>query len=393
VALFDDALLDPASALACDGGTNGVGAWGSIAWMPTRSQQYYLVVDGIVPAADPAHRPEGAFSISIVHDGDPPNPGWLTSNAPVEWTEVETALLANDIRVASVITLKDAMTMTSDANADTRLIAAATDALTKVGGQWVTEVASVDGEGLDSAISNTILLAKTDSVYTISMVDVDNASTGFDERDFVAEIRNEDCAEDEALGCLDGLGALCRRCDVGAPLEYEVIFHNTTVPPTGVSQVFDFELVVRADDAVEVERIPVRIMVPDAAAHEFEDIPGSNFYRNSYDSTARCITPPEHPKWGALTWTGSTPDGTSLEFHIRTAPTIDDLQSAIPAVVVIPTDTTSQTFDVTEELIADGQPYGLPYIQITAVLNPSTDPPATPALQGWTFEFFCEAAE
>jgi hypothetical protein len=393
VALFDDALLDPASALACDGGTNGVGAWGSIAWMPTTSQQYYLVVDGIVPAADPAHRPEGAFSISIVHDGDPPNPGWLTSEAPVEWTEVETALLAGDIRVASVITLKDAMTITSDANADTRLIAAATDALTKVGGQWVTEVASADGEGIDSAISNTILLAKTDSVYTIGMVDVDNAGTGIDERDFAAQIRYEDCAEDEVLGCSASFGSRCWSCDVGASLEYEVIFRNTMVPPTGVSQVFDFELVVRADDAVEVERIPVRVMVPDSAAHEFDDLPGSNFYRNSYDSTARCITPPEHPKWGALTWTGSTPAGTSIEFHIRTAPTTEGLQSAIPAVVVIPTDTTSQTFDVTEELIADGQPYGFPYIQITAVLNPSIDPPATPSLEGWTFEFFCEAAE
>jgi hypothetical protein len=393
VALFSDALLDPASALACDGGTHGVGAWGSIDWMPATSQQYYLVVDGIVPAADPAHQPEGAFSISVVHDGDPANPGWLTSDAPVDWTAVETALLASNIRVASVITLKDALTSTSDANADTRLIAAATDALTKLGGQWVTEVASADGEGLDSAIGNTILLAKTDSVYTISMADVDNGATPIDERDLVAQIRNADCAEDEGLGCLDGLGAQCRRCDVGASLEFEVVFRNTTVPPTGVSQMFDFELVVEADSAVEVERIPVRVMVPDSAAHEFEDLPGTNFYRNSYDSTARCITPPEHPKWGALTWIGSTPDGTSIEFHIRTAPAIDDLQSAIPVVIVIPTDTTNETFDVTEELIADGQPYGLPYIQITAVLNPSIDPPATPLLEGWTFEFFCEAAE
>jgi hypothetical protein len=389
VALFDDML----SALACDNGANGVGNWGAIVWPPATSQQYYLVTDGIIPAADPAHMPEGAFSISIVHDGDPTNPAWLTSNAPVLWSDVVAELLASDIRVASVVTLKDAITMPSDGNADARLIAAATDARTKFGGQWVTELATATGEGLDSAVSNTIALAKTDSVYDISMVEVDNDTTTIDERDFVAQIRHDDCAQGEPLNCGSGLGNECRRCDVGAFLEYEVVLRNATVSPTAVSQVFDFELVVRADDAVEVERIPVRVMVPDAAAHEFNDLPAANFYRNVYDSTARCITPPEHPKWGDLIWSGSTPGGSTIEFQIRTANAAADLQTAIPAVVVIPTDTTSNTLNLTDELIADGQPWGLPYIQITAILNPSNSPPASPTLEGWSFEFFCEAAE
>ncbi len=42
VALFDDTLLDPLAALACDGGDVGVGAWGQITWSPTAAQQYYL---------------------------------------------------------------------------------------------------------------------------------------------------------------------------------------------------------------------------------------------------------------------------------------------------------------------------------------------------------------
>ena len=197
----------------------------------------------------------------------------------------------------------------------------------------------------------------------------------------------------DPLECSSGSGNRCRRCDVGAFLEYDVVLTNTTVAPTGVSQVFDFEVVVWADDAVLVERIPVRVMVPDAAAHDFDDIPGSNFYRNVYDSTARCITPPERPKWGDLTWSGSTPGASTIEFQIRTAATTAELQTAIPAVVVIPTDTTSHTLDLTDELIADGQPWGLPYIQITAVLNTSNSPPESPTLEGWTFEFVCEAAE
>ena len=393
VALFDDALLDPALALACDGGAANVGAWGAVTWAPTASQQYYLVADGIIPASDPGYMPEGAFSISIVHDGDPANPTWLTSDAPVVWTEVETALLASDVRVASVVTLRDAMDTMSAGNVDARLLAAATDALTRAGGPWVTELASANGEGLDAAISNTIALASTASAYDISMVAVDDDTSPEDERDFVAQIRHHDCAQGEPFECDSGSGNTCRRCDLGAFLEYEVLFLNASVPPATNSQVFDFELVVWADDAVEVERIPVRVMVPDAASHEFDDLPAANFYRNVYDSTARCVTPPEHPKWGDLTWTGSTPGASTIEFQIRTANTLAELLSAIPAVIVIPTDTTSNTLNLTRELIADGQLYGLPYIQITAMLNPSNSPPVSPTLEGWSFEFVCEAAE
>jgi len=392
VALFDSAQLEPTMSLACDGGAAVNGSWGAIAWTPTVSQQYYLVADGIVPAA-PAPPPEGAFSISIVHDGDPANPTWLTTDAPVAWNDVEAALLASNIRVASVVTLRDAMSMSSDGNTDARLIALATDALTKSGGEWVTELGSAGGAGLRDAVSDTIALARTESVYDISLAEVDNDSTTMDERDFILSVRSEDCADETPLRC-DGVSSQqCLGCDVGAVIDFEVLFMNSSVPPTTASQVFDFELVVRADDDVEVERIPVRVMVPDAAAHEFDAAPESAFYRNAYDTTTRCNTPSDRPKWGDLRWDGGTPDGTSIEFQIRTAPTLADLPTAVPAIVEIPTDTTSDTFNITEELIADGQLYGFPYLQITAILNPSNSPPATPSLEGWSFEFVCEAAE
>jgi hypothetical protein len=399
VALFDDALLDPAAALECDGGTVGVGNWGFISWDPTTSRQYYLVADGIIPATEPGHTSKGAFSISIVHDGDPANSTWLTHKAPVVWTDdfgsddVENALLASDVRVASVVTLRDAMDVVSDGNDDARLMAAATDALTKVNEEWVFELPSASGAGLGPAISNTIARARTESVYDISLLAEDNDASMVDERDFISLIRNKDCAQGDPDECDSGSGNTCTRCDLGALLEYDVVFMNASVSPTMDSQVFDFEVVVWADDAVLVERIPVRIMVPDAAAHDFDDVPGSNFYRNVYDSTARCNTPPERPKWGDLTWIGTTPGASTIEFQIRTAPTAAELQTTIPAVVVIPTDTDSRTLNLTEELIADGQSWGLPYIQITAVLNPTNTPPETPTLEGWTFEFVCEAAE
>jgi len=337
--------------------------------------------------------PEGAFSISILHDGDTANPTWTTTAAPVAWNDVEAALLASDVRVASVVTLRDAITMPSAGSNDARLIALATDALTRTGAPWVTELGSASGDGLDVAVRDTIALAKTDSVYDVLMTDVDNPATAIDERDFVLNLRWEDCADEALLGCGWGVGQRCRRCDVGATVAFEVLFANTSVPPTSASQVFDFELLVRADDAVEVERIPVRVMVPDAPSHEFDDAPEAAFYRNSYDTTVRCNTPPERPKWGELRWDGSTPDGTTIELQIRTAPTLDALGAAVPAIVEIPTDTASNTLNITDELVADGLPWGLPYIQITAVLNPSTSPPATPSLEGWSFEFVCEAAE
>jgi hypothetical protein len=400
VALFDAAPLDPAAALACDGGTvRGEGNWGSVSWPPMTSQQYYLVVDGIIPESDPGYDPEGAFSISIVHDGDPPNPAWRTSDAPVAWDDmggvdgVETKLLASNIRVASVVTLEDPVDVTSDGKADAEEIALATNALTKFGSPWVTELPSAMGGGLESAISNTIALARDDSVYTITMVHEDNPATvDVDEREFIASLRQDSCAEGQADQCDSGSGNTCTRCDLGAALQYAVVFANTTVSPAGSSQRFDFELVVWADDSVEVERIPVRVMVPDSAAHQFDDIPVSAFYRNVYDSTERCVGL-EAPKWDDLDWVGSTPSTSSIEFQIRQAATLADLPTAIPVIISITGPADSGTFNIRDELIAAGQTFGLPYLQITAILNPSVGGLVTPTLEGWTFTFFCEAAQ
>ena len=240
VALFDATPLEAATALACDGGTvSGEGNWGLIGWEPTTSRpRYYLVVDGIIPESEPGYVPEGAFSISIVHDGDSPNAAWLTSDAPVAWGDmgevegVETKLLASNIRVASVVTLEDPVDVTSDGKADAQEIAIATNALTKIGSPWVRELPSATGDGLESAISNIIALASENSVYTITMVHEDNpASVDVDEREFIASLRQDSCAEGQPDECDSGSGNTCTRCDLGAALEYEVVFANTTVSP------------------------------------------------------------------------------------------------------------------------------------------------------------------
>jgi hypothetical protein len=396
VALFDDAMLDPAMTLGCNGDM-ATSNWGAIQWTPATEQHYYIVADGQVPAGQSVE-PEGAFSLSIIHDGDPaPNPAWLTADAPVDWAPVEAALLANDIRVASVLSPKDALTTPSDGDADARAVATATGAVTKVG-EWVGEITAPDGEGLGAQVTNTLSLILDESVYDIQIVAVENAATPtFDETDFVDALGAQDCAEGEPLECGSPSMDRCPACEPGADIEFELRLLNDSVAQAATSQVFDFEIIIWVDDTIELDRIPVRVMVPNDATFEFDDTPGANFYRNDYDSTdERCITPPEgpeHPKWGDLTWEGSTPGDSTIEFQIRTAATVAELQTAIPAVVVIPTDTEDNPLNLTNELIADGQPWGLPYIQITAVLTPSTSPPATPTLKGWTFEFVCEAAE
>ncbi len=387
VALFDNAMLDPAMTLGCDG--MATGNWGGIQWMPTTTQQYYLVVDGQVPAADPFVEPEGAFSISIVHDDDPSNPTWMTADTPVDWASAEAALVANDIRVASVVSPKDAVTMPSDADADARAVAMATGAAT-VAGPWVGEITAPDGEGLGAQITTTLREIR----YDIEAVAIEDPATPmFDETVFVDSLGPQDCAEGETLNCNAPMMDRCLACEKGADIEFELRLLNDSVAQTATSQVFDFEVILWVDDTVELERIPVRVLVPDDATFEFDDAPGANFYQNSYDSLDRCVTPPERPDWGDLTWTGSTPGDSTIEFQIRSANTAAELDTVTPASVIIPTDTMDTTLDVGQELINDGIPNGLPFLRVTAVLNPTSDLADTPELEGWQLEFVCFPAD
>jgi hypothetical protein len=51
------------------------------------------------------------------------------------------------------------------------------------------------------------------------------------------------------------------------------------------------------------------------------------------------------------------------------------------------------TLDIGQELINDGIPNGLPFLRVTAILNPTSDLADTPELEGWDLEFVCFAAE
>jgi hypothetical protein len=109
--------------------------------------------------------------------------------------------------------------------------------------------------------------------------------------------------------------------------------------------------------------------------------------------------PPERPDWGDLTWVGSTPSDSTVglstpsdstvEFEFFTANTLAELDTMIPVSLVYPTDTTAQTYDIGNELIAGGEPNFMPFLRVRATLNASSDGLSTPSFEGWTMEFHC----
>jgi hypothetical protein len=99
--------------------------------------------------------------------------------------------------------------------------------------------------------------------------------------------------------------------------------------------------------------------------------------------------PPERPDWGMLTWIGSTPSDSTVEFEIYTANTLEELDSVIPVSIVYPTDTAAQAYDVGEELINGEQVNFMPFLRVRAKLNASSDSLSTPSFQGWSMQFNC----
>jgi hypothetical protein len=156
-----------------------------------------------------------------------------------------------------------------------------------------------------------------------------------------------------------------------------------------VDQVFEFDLVSLADGSVELNRIPVRVMVP-AAGTGF----GDGFYENTYDSDIVCDIPPDRPNWGTLTWTNLvTPSDSAIEFEIFTADSLAELANQIPTPLVVD-DTMANTIDVGDVLLpGDDKANSLIYLKIRAKLLASTDGASTPTFDGWSMEFHCEPGE
>jgi hypothetical protein len=264
-------------------------------------------------------------------------------------------------------------------------LAQATGSVDRNGKEYVDNVSS-SGGGLSDALLAGLDLLVNNTRRDVTLVAEDNPATAaVDESGFLQWAIATTCPTGAEPNCTGGDGtATCTQCLNDAQLAFEFALSNAIVPGGNDHQIFDFDMVALADGKYELTRTPVRVMVPRIGPYY-----GAGYYQNAYDSAYVCVTPPERPDWGTLTWSGSTPGDSTVEFEFYTADTLEELDSAIPVSIVYPTDTTSQTYDVGDELVAAGLlNYGL-FLRVRASLNGSGDASGSPVFEGWSMEFNC----
>lgn len=366
--------------LDCNPGPGGGDYWGRIT-MPLAAGDWYIASDAAVSPSSSVADTRGPFQIRIQTTAT--DPSWATRELPIPWTDVETELLARAVKLVQIDSpgSGDNAAATADMNA----LAVATGSVDQFG-QPYREAIAGDGTGLSTAVLDAVRALVGDTRRDISIIAEDNAATaGVDESQFVNLITATQCPTTGINNCTGGVGTdTCQGCLAGSDLQFEFRLGNDFLAPTAVAQVFEFDLVALADGSVELNRIPVRVMVPPAGA-QF----GSGHYQNSYDADYVCEMPPERPDWGILTWSGSTPSDSKIEFELFTANTLAELDNQIPTSIVIPDDTTATEIDVGTALVADGQLNYLPFLRVRAKLQASTDFLTTPELDGWTMQFDC----
>ncbi len=379
VALFDSAL----GYVTCNGGPGGGDYWGRFT-RTFSAGDWYVVSDGAVDTSSSVSERLGNFQIRLHNQTADPGgyASWETAALPIPWATVETELLARNVNIVGVVsesTNGDLIGLD-----DMIALAVATGSVDQDGNPYV-ETIKGDGSGLTSAIIDAVRSLVGNTRRDISFIAEDNASTpAVDETQFVTNVTASSCPTNGVNNCLGGTGTpICEECLQGAKVRFQFRLGNNIVTQAATPQVFDFDMVGYAG-AAEIGRVPVRVMVPEAGGSY-----GSGYYQNTYDSDVVCEMPPERPDWGDLTWIGSTPSDSSVEFELYTANTLAELDTVIPVSITYPTDTTSQVYDVGQELVNAGQENWMPFLRVRAKLNASSDSLSTPAFQGWSLEFNC----
>ena len=371
VAVFDGT---PAG-VDCDPGPGGGDYWGRLT--PTLAPgDYYLVSDAAVPLGVSESDVRGPYQLRI--QTTPSDSSWATADLPVPWANIGPEFLATKAKIVAVLS-------ESPARQDMLDLAQATGSVDRDGAEYVSSVSS-SGAGVGDALLAALDLLVNNTRRDVTFVAEDNPATAaVDESGFLQWVSATTCPTGAEPNCVGGDGAAtCTQCLNDAQLAFEFALGNAIVPRGNDHQTFDFDMVALADGQYELTRTPVRVMVPRDGPYY-----RTGYYQNAYDSTYACVTPPERPDWSTLTWSGSTPGDSTVEFEFYTADTLEELDSAIPVSIVYPTDTTSQTYDVGDELVAAGLlNYGL-FLRVRAKLNGSSDASEGPVFEGWSMEFNC----
>lgn len=298
---------------------------------------------------------------------------------PVSWADTVNALTSRDIRVITVQSGAGSPPYGLDA---ANALADATSSYSSSGSRYVFSIPT-DGSGLSSAVVDAIVDLANYSRMDITAVPRDNAATTVDERGFVDAITANSYGPGS---CISISGGTFVQCTPGTTVNFNVAFRNDFVMPTAMPQVFNFTIEVLGDGSYLLATIPVRIVVPPAAATY-----GSGSYWRDYDSSMFC-EPNERPDWGSLSWNiVSRPSDSSVRWELRTASTAAGLNSATPVTFTVPS--TTSPVDAGARLVAAGQPNFLEFMRVTAVLLASSDMLQSPVLQSFELTFTCTPVE
>lgn len=378
LALVDSGL----NMVDCDEGPGGGDWWGRLTVAPMAAGTWYVANDSSLSPKNSINDKRGPYQIRIQTTSS--DASWATREVPIPWTDVEAALLSRAVKVVQI--LSPGHGNLAGASADVDALAVATDSVDQFGQPYRQDIAG-DGTGLSTAVLDAVRSLVGDTRRDVTIIAEDNPATpGIDESQFVGTITATQCPTVGINNCLgtSSDGSTCLGCLADSALEFEFRVGNDFVLPSGTAQVFEFDLVSVADGSIELNRIPVRVMVPPSGL-EF----GTGFFQAEYDADVVCEMPPERPDWGILNWWGSTPSDSKIEFEVFTANTVEELDNQIPMSIVIPDDTTSETIDIGPALIGDGKLNYMPFLRVRAKMVASSDALTTPVLAGWSMQFNC----
>jgi len=116
---------------------------------------------------------------------------------------------------------------------------------------------------------------------------------------------------------------------------------------------------------------------------------GPGRHRSVHDGTRTCDPLTEWPYWRTLDYDVEIPEGTSLEFELRTARAEAALGAALPAIVRATSG--HGVIDVSEELRRAGVDSSGPYLSVTTVLRASADGTRSPILFHYDLRYVCMA--
>lgn len=281
----------------------------------------------------------------------------------------------------------------SVARADLESMAADTNSLDGNGNAFVEDINS-DGTGLTTAIVTAV-----QNLANYARMDVDvvvqniNILPGIPASALVQSITLG--APGCATRCTGAIANGCSQCLPGTNLPFSVTFRNNVIMPTAVDQVFNFDLIVRGNlGAIELQRVPVRIVVPaNVATTTFM----SGTFSRTFSASDTCDIPPTRPDWGLFGWEIATPGTSSVAFQIRTAETLAELNAMAPITYTVPgtldVPTPAQYIDIGSMIIAAGGRNYLPFLRVTAVLNPSADGTQAPTLTSMGLQYGCVDSE